>query len=476
VTEDPDAMAGRDFRLPGTALATEAGLPIGVSMDLIEIAGLILAAMVPGFAAGAAVFALEHLLKGGEPGSRVSGGQIVVRTLGTRITRGGQGVPAAAFPPGAVTAFAASSSCARCVHQGVPVIFGQPDGQMLERLGPDGREAPSGYSSFLAVPMTARDAVTGFLMLARAPGTPAFSDRDATAAARLAVHAGTGIANTLTLIRQESVTQALQRGLRTAKPAVPAGLEIAGRCLPAAGHVIGGDWYDIIALPGDRTGLVVGDVMGHGPEAAAVMAQLRAVAHALADLDLAPAELLQRLNRTTATLDRVTLATCGYAVIDAGTQSCTLAGAGHLPPILALPDGTTRVPELPAGQSLGLGAASYGQARIKLPPGTVLALYTDGLVESRTFSYDQGIVAVRSVLAREHGHLETICDALIEELADRCEDDITVVLARIPSGRAPQSLQVCGRGSESKELRAGVKGVKATSERLKMYRRAAFHL
>ena len=332
-------------------------------------------------------------------------------------------------------AFAAGSACARCVNSGSPVRFSAPDGQTLERVRPDGRAVLSGYTAFLAVPLTARDAVTGFLVLARAPGAPAFSDSDTAAAARLGAQAGAGIADALALMRQRSIVDALRRGLLAAEPAMPSGLEIAGRCLPTAGHVIGGDWYDIIPLPGDRTGLVVGDVMGHGPEAAAVMAQLRAAARALADLDLAPAELLQRLNRATATLQRITLATCAYAVIDPATHSCTLAGAGHLPPILALPDGTTRVPELPAGPSLGLGTAVYGQARIKLPPGAVLALYTDGLVESRTRSFDQGILALRSVLAREHGHLETICDALITSLAGRCEDDITVILARIPPGR-----------------------------------------
>jgi len=442
VREDPDGVAGRRIRLPGPAspptpeLAGEIpGLPLDGRLDLAEITRLTLAAIVPGFAEGAGVFVLEQLLKGAEPAGRATGGEVVARRLGTTFARAGQRVSREAFPPGQVIAFAPSSPYARCVNTGGPVTFGEPDGSTLELLRPDGREVLCGCSSFLTVPLTARDTIVGLLAFARAPGAPAFSRRDTATAAWLAAQAGTAIGNALTLMRHRSIADALQRGLLAAEPPKPSGLEIAGRCLPAAGHVIGGDWYDIIPLDGDRTGLVVGDVMGHGPEAAAVMAQLRAAAHALADLDLEPADLLQRLNRVTATLQRITLATCAYAVVDGAGHSCTLAGAGHLPPILALPDGTTRVPELPAGQSLGLGTAIYGQARIKLPPGAVLALYTDGLVESRTRSYDQGILALRSILARERGNLESICDALITSLAGRCEDDITVILARIPADR-----------------------------------------
>ncbi len=438
-------MAGDQIGLPGPAgpggagpagtRLTEAALPLGACLDLAEITRLILAATVPGFAAGASVFALDHLLKGSESAGWPTGGPVAARRLGAKFADTRRPVPAAAFPAGEVIAVPADSAFARCMNDGSPVIFSAPDTPTLERVRPESRKVLFGYTSFLAVPMAARDTVTGFLVLVRTADAPAFSGRDAAAATWLAAQAGPGIANALTLMRQRSITDALQRGILAATPTAPAGLEVAGRCLPAAGHVIGGDWYDIIALPDGRTGLVVGDVMGHGPEAAAVMAQLRAAAHALADLDLAPADMLWRLNRSTTMLQRITLATCAYAVIDPGSQSCTLAGAGHLPPILALPDGTTRVPELPAGQSLGIGTAAYGQARIKLPPGAVLALYTDGLVESRTRSFDQGILALRSVLAREHGHLEVICDTLISSLAGRCEDDITVILARIPPNR-----------------------------------------
>jgi hypothetical protein len=426
---------GRFAGLPAVATPDGDRLPPETGMDLTGIARQILASAIPGLADGASVFVLEHLLKDGTSAGRAAGAQLMVRRLGTRVSRARHRIPAGALPPGEVIAFAGDSAHGRCVAEGRPVLFSLPDGPVLEPIGPRGRELLAGFSSCLAVPMTARDTVAGFVILARGPGLPAFSSHDAEAATALAARGGASIVNALALIRQRSISEALQRGLLAARPTVPSGLEVVGRCLPADGCAVGSDWLDIIALPHGRTGLVVGDVMGHGPEATAVMAELRVTARVLAGLDLSPAEMLERLDRAATSLPQFTLATCAYAVIAPGAGACTLAGAGHLPPVLALPDGTTRVPDVPAGPSLGMGPSAYGQARIKLPPGTVLALYTDGLVETRTRSYEQGIAGLRSVLGREHHNLETACDALLEALAGRREDDVTVVLARVPPDR-----------------------------------------
>ncbi len=431
MNDDPDIVTRRHGDVLHAGPVTEAALRLHTSLDLAGIASLVLGATVPDFADAGTVFVLEHPLGAGElpPGN----GDVAARRLGTRLAHASQPVLQEAFPAGEMTAFAADSPYARCVRGREPVFFAQPDSQTLERARPGGREIMSRYASFLAVPATAGAEVAGFLAFARTARWAVFNEADAATAVRLAAGAGTGIANALTLMRHRFIADMLQGSLLAAEPEAPQGLDVAARCLPASGQIVGGDWYDLIALPAGRSGLIVGDVMGHGPEAAAVMAQLRAAAHALAQLDLQPAELLGHLDQVTATLRRPMLATCVYAIIDPASQSCTLSAAGHLPPVLALPDGTTRVPDLPAGQSLGLGSAVYGQARIKFPPGAVIALYTDGLVETRTRSFDQGILALRSVLSGAPRQLDTACDRLIGSLAERFEDDVTVVLARIPT-------------------------------------------
>lgn len=431
MNDDRDAAPARDDRPPGYLLPRRLRLP-DISPDPAHLASQIIDAVVPGFAEAAGVFVLEELLSGGNPADHAAGADVIVRELGAGMAVDGHLVPGAIFPPGAAIAFAADSPCARCLRDRVPVTFDQPDGSTLERMTQEAKVIAAGTESFLAAPMITRGTATGFLVLARAGSALAFHRHDTTAVADLAARASAAIASSLAIMRQGSVAEALQPRRPSMVSVAPARLEIVGRCLPAAGYEVGGDWYDIIPLPGERTGLIVGDVMGHGPAAAAIMARLSTVAFALADLGLPPSEVLRQLNRTALALPHSTLVTCAYAVIDPGGHACDLATAGHLPPVLAMPDGTTRVLSLPSGQSLGVTPAAYGQARVRLPPGTMLALYTDGLVETRTRPFDQGIAALRSVLSGAGRTLVTACDEIIAALGDHHEDDVTVVLAKVP--------------------------------------------
>lgn len=412
-------------------LPDEPVLQLEASRSLAQIAALVLEAAVPGFAEAAAVFVLETLLENGGASRTARGGGLLARRLATMfadLPKSPKG-----FPPGEVLALAADSPYARCVRDGGPVVFGKPDSQTLDLARRSGREVLDRYASFLAVPMTAHNTVSGFVVFCREEAAT-FAEPDMAAAARLTARAGAGIDATLALMRERVVTTALQRGLLTESPVVPSGLETAGRCLPADGHSIGGDWYDVVPLASGAVGMTVGDVMGHGSAAAALMAQLRAAANALARVGLAPADLLRQLGGTAATLRHLTLATCVHAVIDPAARSCVISAAGHLPPVLVLPDGTTHVPDLPAGLSFGLNRdARYGEARLRLPPGAVLALYTDGLCETRTQAFDLGIVALQAVLARYRREpLDLVADLVVEALAGTREDDVTVLLARIP--------------------------------------------
>jgi hypothetical protein len=412
---------------------------------LAEIARMALDSLVPGFADAAVVYVAERLLRDGDLASGNPGGQddpgLTVRRVASRSASSDHGL--AGFPPGQAFVLAAASPYAQCVHDGKPVLFARPDSRTPVQAGPGGKAAFSPYRSFLAVPMSAGSSTAGLIALARVPGRTAFGEDDITGIAHLAAITGASIAKAVTLAWHQAITAALQRGLAGTEPVRPEHLDVAAQCLPARGHLVGGDWYDIIALPAGRTGIVVGDVMGHGPEAAAIMAQLRAAAHVLAQQDLPPAELLGHLDGLIATLPGMPLATCAYAVIDPARQSCTFSAAGHLPPVLALPDGTTLTLDLAGGQSLGTGPATYGQSSTALPPGAVIALYTDGLVETRTRSFDQGINVLRTELAGPAGPLRATCDSLIRSLAPHPEDDVTLILLRIP----PASRQVLAPGT-----------------------------
>jgi len=422
---------------PRPDLLREAVARVGTTLDLTRTAREVTEVVVPEFADAAAVFVLERLLTAEEPMLDVASSSALVRRLAARLA----GQPAAVtdnlLRPGEAFLFGAESPSYRAMTSGSPVVTGYLDRETADRLArrPGGREPDASYTSFLSVPLIARGVVLGCVTFARVVGREGFAPADTEIAAELAAHAAVCIDNARLYHRERRVAFVLQQGLVPEEPRVPEGLEVAARYLPVGTSMVGGDWHDIVALPGGRTALIMGDAMGHGPEAAAVMVQLRTAAHTLADLELPPEEVLRRLDRMAAAMSGTPYATCLCAVLDPAASSCVVAKAGHPPPVLALPDGRTELPDLPAGLPLGLAAGSFETLRIDLPPGAVLALYTDGLVESRTRPLEDGLHALRdalgAALAKPGATLDGACEEIIQALRQRGEDDLTLLLARI---------------------------------------------
>jgi hypothetical protein len=434
---DALVIAQRAWPQPAPGWLSEAAARIGSTLDLTQTATEVVDAAVPGFADAAVIYVAERLLAADEFTAPPAGHGVVVRRLATRLGDQAAAVTGSLLRPGEVLVLGADAPSCRAMATGQPVLFGQLDGETAERIGrsPGGREVVSSYTSFLAVPLAARGAVLGCAVFGRAPASPAFSSGEIVLAGELGARAAVNIDNARLYHQERRTALALQRGLLPSQPKVPAGMEVAHRYLPVGASVVGGDWHDIVPLPGGRAALIVGDAMGHGPEAAAVMAQLRTAAHTLADLDLPPAQVLGRLDQMAAGMPAASFATCIYTVIDPAGSSCVAAQAGHLPPVLVLPGGATRVIDLPPGLPLGLGAETFDATPVSLPPGATLALYTDGLVESRSRPLDDGLAALRdalsSALARPGGTLDGACERVTQALRQHGEDDITLVLARI---------------------------------------------
>ncbi|WP_432824951.1 SpoIIE family protein phosphatase [Dactylosporangium sp. CA-092794] len=232
--------------------------------------------------------------------------------------------------------------------------------------------------------------------------------------------------------REHRIADQLQRSLLPPLTIAPEHLEVAAYYRPGvAGTQVGGDWYDVIELGADRTALVMGDVMGRGVPAAAVMGQLRAAVRAYARLDLPPADVLEYLDGVVRDLSEDQIVTCVYAVYDPGERSLTYANAGHLPPLLLLPGAAPR-PLTSSGPPLGTGPITLAEERVELPVGSLLTLYTDGLVEHRDRDLDSGIFALAALVGDLAGPLADAPDHLVDTLLpDGPDDDITVLLTRV---------------------------------------------
>ncbi|TQK42739.1 PAS domain S-box-containing protein [Streptomyces sp. SLBN-118] len=231
---------------------------------------------------------------------------------------------------------------------------------------------------------------------------------------------------------QRRTVLTLQRSLLPHPPPQRPGLAVASRYQPAqAASEIGGDWFDVIALGGDKTALVVGDVMGSGVSAAATMGQLRTATRTLAGLDLDPAQVFQHLDHITEDLQQETIATCVYAVYDPHSAQCHVSLAGHLPPVLLHPDGKRELLDLPTGAPLGGCGVAFDTTRLDFAPGDQLVLYTDGLVETRDQPIDARLDTLLEFLDDPTRSLDDTCDLLLDSLRHPgVHDDVALLIAR----------------------------------------------
>ncbi|MEV7686110.1 SpoIIE family protein phosphatase [Streptomyces bungoensis] len=424
------------------ALLNEAGARIGNSLDLETTARELLDVVVPGFCDLATVDLYQGLLTGDETPPGLADGSAELRRVAfasavSDAPFSGSGEPVAV---GAVHHFPFNSPCADALRTARPQSVPAEDGGLVQ--------------STLAVPMVAHDTVVGLVQFARTKGSEPFGERDRDLAVELAARAAVCIDNARLYRREHERALILQRSLLPPGDPEASGLDIACRYLPGnAATEVGGDWFDVIELPGHRTALVVGDVMGRGLRAAVAMGELRTAVRTLALLDLEPAEVLsaldeiarglgtpggvQQATRTArqprdADLSEVYLATCVYAVYDSVTRRCTFANAGHLPPVLVEPGEAALMLDVPPGMPLGVGGEPFEEVEVELPEGALLALYTDGLVESRDHPLDEGLQAFVGALTDPTSPLEDVCDHVLNTLdTHHGEDDIALLMARV---------------------------------------------
>ncbi|GAB7181178.1 SpoIIE family protein phosphatase [Kitasatospora sp. Ki12] len=438
------------------ALLNEASAHIGSTLDLETTAKELLDVVVPPFCDLATVDLYTALLSGetvpsaGRLGDTVlTDGSGELRRVAVSSVVGGAssvlgsvtGLPIA--EAGGTLCYPRRSPHARALRTGRSVV---------PEPGPDPL-----LRSTLIVPLVARDQVLGLVQLSRAIGSEPFDARDVAIAEELVARAAVCIDNARLYRREHERALILQRSLLPPGNPAASGLEIACRYLPSNNNTeVGGDWFDVIPLPGNRTALVIGDVMGRGLRAAVAMGQLRTAVRTLAMLDLEPAEVLTALDeiarglgddsvpagpptpygRLTSTADEeareIYLATCVYAVYDAVTRRCWIANAGHLPPVLLSPGEGARMLDVPPGLPLGVGGEPFEEVEVDLPDGAVLGLYTDGLVESRKHQLDEGLRAFRVALSAEGKGLEELCDHVLGELnPHHGEDDIALLMAKV---------------------------------------------
>ncbi|WP_328771819.1 SpoIIE family protein phosphatase [Streptomyces sp. NBC_00286] len=426
------------------ALLNDASVRIGSTLDLARTAQELADVAIPRLADFVTVDLLPAIEGGDDPPAGAPPSPVMLRRVATQSVL--EGRPEAVVEYGAVAAYPDESPAAECLTTGRPLIR-----KVTERaIDKWASQVPAradrvrryGFHSVLAVPMRARGITLGVATFSRHRRPEPFERDDLLLGEEITARAAVCIDNARRYTRERRTSLTLQSSLLPQRLPPQSAVDVASRYLPASTQAgVGGDWFDVIPLSGARVALVVGDVVGHGIQASATMGRLRTAVRTLADVDLPPDELLTHLDDLVIHLSAEAEsaagttgdigATCLYAVYDPVSRRCTLARAGHLVPAVATPDGAVEFPDVPAGPPLGLGGLPFEVTEIELPEGSLLALYTDGLIEDRGRDIDEGLDALREVLARPASSLESTCDTVLQMLLpDRPADDVALLIAR----------------------------------------------
>ncbi|MEU5144615.1 SpoIIE family protein phosphatase [Streptomyces sp. NPDC021139] len=427
------------------ALLNAAGA-VGSTLDVVRTAEELVGLLVPRFAGFASVDLLDWVLGTDEPLAVPPETGELRRVAHASAT---EGFPTPAVHLGGHEVHPSDSPPARAVREGRVVLSGPGDPEFdrwmrtREAEAPHNRPFREAVCSTLSVPLRARGITLGVALAARTAPREPYATEDAVLAEELVSRAAVSVDNARRFARERSTALAIQHSLLPKGLPGQAAVEVAHRYLPSASAAgIGGDWFDVIPLSGTRVGLVVGDVVGHGIPSTATMGRLCTAVRTLADVDLPPDELLTHLDDLVTHLAAGDVhdgaaeiaelgATCLYAVYDPVSRRLALAAAGHPAPALLLPDGTVRLVDMTAGPPLGVGGLPFEATELELPEGSVVALYTDGLVEDRDRDVDHATAELCRALAAPATSLDALCDGVLKAvLPEEPGDDVALLLAR----------------------------------------------
>ncbi|MFC9685954.1 SpoIIE family protein phosphatase [Streptomyces sp. NPDC056948] len=415
------------------ALLDAAATRVGTTLDVETTCQELVDLLAPSLTDMAAVALVEDEFTGAPPpppgflrlskarGVAPSGMEWLLRQLG------GPG-PHVDVPRGVATR--------QCLDTGRPWLGNLASDELFQKVTVDPERTKlfraAGIHSLLIAPLNATGRPVGIILLGRAGASQPFNDDDLMTIQALADRAALSIDSARRYSYEHTMALELQQALLS-EPSTPhPAVEVAARYLPSGRSVlVGGDWYDSIPLADSRTLLVMGDVMGHGFQAAVAMSQYRSLLRTIAASGTSIDKILGEFDRQVAQLGLDRLATCLLAVMDPRAGTCTAASAGHLPPAVLRPGGIIEVLWLPAGPPIGTGLGGYQSLTTQIDCGSTLLLYTDGLVERRGTDIDISVQALEALSLSADGPLDDMLDTLLARLANGAyEDDVAILAAR----------------------------------------------